>query len=367
VLAIVHPDGSTSVLSVTPGESTLGNPPPDTPYRVELRDAAGHVIGSAAPVAGRAHADFTGQAPDVLLDATLPLTADTASVSITYAGQDVASKRRSAHAPTATFVSPRRGSSLGRSRTTLVRWRAHDADGDPLTSTVEYSADGGRHWKVVAGGVKGSSARIASRFLSASSNARLRVLVSDGFDLATATSGRLRAMGSPPVVQILDAPRRGHVLAGTTLLLQGSAFDDADHALKKGRLKWYLGKRLVGTGTQATVTDLQPANTTIRLVATDSHGRSAQATLPLRIAAGKPRFLLFDAPLLVPPKKNSVRIRIASSTPATFTIAGKHYSVAPRARTITVRVPRGKKPVFLKTSLRSAGGVLRGTYEAARS
>jgi hypothetical protein len=364
VLAVVHGDGSTSVLSVTPDESTLGNPG-DTPYRIQVRDASGHVLESVVPLAGRAHVDHAQQPPDVLLDATLPLTADVASVAVTYNGQQVASKARSAHAPTAKLVAPRRGSLSGRS--TLVRWSAHDADGDALTSTVEYSADGGHHWKVVAGGVKGGSARVASRFLGRSSNARLRVLVSDGFDQATATSGRLRAAGSPPIVQILNAPRRGRVLAGGSLLLQGSAFDDADHALEKGRLKWYLGKRLVGTGTQATVLDLQPASTTIRLVATDSYGRKAQATLPLRIAAGKPRYLLFDAPLFLSPRKHSFRLRVASSTPATFTIAGKRYTVGPRARAITVRVPAGKKPILLRTTLRSPGGVLRGAYVVVRS
>jgi hypothetical protein len=247
-----------------------------------------------------------------------------------------------------------------------VRWSARDADGDRLTSTVEYSLDGGRHWTVVADGITGNSARVPSRFLSASRDARLRVLVGDGFDVTTVTSGRLRARGAPPVVQILNAPRRGHVLSTATLLLQGSAFDDADKPITGRHLKWYLGKRLIGTGERVTLSGPKAGNSAIRLVATDSHGRSAQATLPLRVKAVAARYLLFNAPLLVSSRARTVRITVAASTPATFTIARRHYAVGPRLRAITVRIKPGRSILRLACSLRSPGGVVRDTYLALR-
>ncbi len=248
VMAIVDSDGNTSIVHVMPGQKGTGGSTPGSPYRIELRDRGGHVLDSAVPLTGAMHVDYSGKQPELLLDATLPFVPATGSVAVSVAGQDVASRVRSVHAPTAKFLSPRRGSQLGKTRTTFVRWLARDADGDRLTSTVEYSRDAGRHWTVVADGLTGNSARVPSRFLSASGNARLRVLVSDGFDLTTVTSGRLRARGVPPIVQILNAPRRGHVLDTTTLLLQGSAFDDADRSLAGRHLKWYLGKRRIGTG-----------------------------------------------------------------------------------------------------------------------
>jgi hypothetical protein len=192
------------------------------------------------------------------------------------------------------------------------------------------------------------------------------VQVSDGFNVTTVTSGRLRARGAAPVVQILNAPRRGHVLETTMLLLQGSGFDDADHALSGRHLKWYIGKRLIGTGEQVTARGLQPGRTVIRLVATDSHGRASTATLPLRVRAVAARYLLFDAPLLVSRRARAVRLRVAASEPATFTIAGRRYSVGPRPRTITVRIRRGRSLLRLRCVLRSPGGVVRGTYIAIR-
>jgi hypothetical protein len=167
-------------------------------------------------------------------------------------------------------------------------------------------------------------------------------------------------------VQILHAPRRGHVLQTATLLLQGSAFDDADRALTGRHLKWYLGKKLIGTGERVTLTSPKPGNAPIRLVATDARGRSSQATLPLSVRAVAARYLLLDAPLLVSSRARTVRIRVAASGPATFTIAGRHFAVGPRLRTITVRIKRGKGLLRLRCSLRSPGGVVKETYIALR-
>jgi hypothetical protein len=220
----------------------------------------------------------------------------------------------------------------------------------------------------VANGLTGTSATIASHFLSASKNARLRVRISDGFNVTTVTSGRLRARGAPPVVQILDAPRSGRVLQTETLPVQGSAFDDAGRQLTGSHLKWYLGRRVVGRGAQLTLSGMQPANTVLRLVATDSQGRSAQASFRIRVLAAPPRYLLFAGPMLVSAKARKVKLEIASSVAATFTIAGKHYAVGPRkARTITVRIKPGKSVLRLRCTLRSRGGAVSRTFTALRA
>jgi hypothetical protein len=364
VIAGVDGDGQASIFDVTPGRRSTHLPTPGSPYRIELQDAAGHVLADVVPSTTSIHAD--GELPGVLLSATLPLAPGATSVALTLGGQDLARRVRSAHAPTVRLLNPRPGSRVGRARVSLVRFSARDADGDPLTAKVYYSPDGARGWKVVAGPLTGTVARIPSRLLARSAQGSLQVRVSDGFNLTTVTSGRLRVAGSPPLVQIIGAPRRGRVTADETLLLQGSAFDDTESALTGRHLTWYLGKRRIGRGEFATAQGLHPGNTTIRLVATDSHGRSSQATLPLRVTAVTARYLLFDAPLLLSRQARSVRIRIASSAGATFVIAGRRYAVGPRLRTITIHVRRGRSPIVLHCSLRSPGGVVKGTYVALR-
>jgi hypothetical protein len=301
-----------------------------------------------------------------MLAATLPFSPGAAAVVVTAAGQELARRARSAHAPAGRFVSPRPGTRVGRTRTTVVRWTEHDADGDRLTADIDYSANGGHSWRVVAGRVTGTSAKIPSRLLSASRNARLRVRISDGYNVTTVRSGRFRADGAPPLVQILGVQGRGRVLQTTLLPLQGSAYDDSGQLLTGHHLTWYLGSRRIGRGEFATAQRLPAGNTTIRLVARDSHGRSGQAILRLRVIAVPASYLLFDAPLLVSRRSHTVVINVAASTPATFTIAGRHYRVDTKPRAIRFAVRRGRSLIRLACSLRSRGGVLRGTYIAVR-
>ena len=104
----------------------------------------------------------------------------------------------------------------------------------------------------------------------------------------------------------------------------------------------------------------------IRLVATDSHGRSSEAVLPLHVDAALARYLVFQAPLRVSRRARSIRVVVASTAPARFTIAGKQFAVGPRARTLTVGIHPGRTVVRLACSLRSPGGVIRGAYVAVR-
>ena len=245
-----------------------------------------------------------------------------------------------------------------------MRWRAKDADGERLRTTIDYSRDGGRSWSVVATDVAGRSARIAARALGASSNARLRIRVSDGFDAAIVVSGRLRSRGAPPLVRIES--RRRSVRADQLVLLQGSAFDDADKPLTAKRLRWYDGRRPLGHGARISVQGLPAGTRTIRLVATDARGRSATATQRIRVAAVRPQFLLFDAPETVRRTARSVSIRVASTVPATLRIAGRRFAVGRTPRRVTVPIGRGTRALALPVRLSAFGLITRGTYRARR-
>jgi DNA-binding beta-propeller fold protein YncE len=365
VIATVDSAGKTSIFEVEPGEVTPARATAASPYRVELRDAAGTALASVMPTASPIHID--GQRPGLLLEATLPFAASTAAVVLSADGIELARRTRSPHAPTVKLLAPRSGSRLSGRAATLVRWNAHDADGDPLIATVDYSADGGRHWRVVADRVKASSARVPSRLLSASRNGRLRVRVSDGFDADVAISGRLRASGAPPLVRIVRSGRGNRAREGSTLLLRGTAFDDADRPLTGRHLRWYAGKRLIGRGELLTVMQLSREDKLIRLVATDAHGRSSQAQLRLKVVAVPPAFLVARAPAHIKASAKRVRIVIASTVPSVLTIAGSRHRVGRKSRAITLRIARGHRALRLRYSLRAiGGGTIRGVYVATR-
>jgi hypothetical protein len=365
VIATVSPAGAVSIFDVAPGAQIAGAPTPGSPYRIELRDAGGSVLASVVPDTTTIHVDGAGEGQPTLLTATLPFAPGAAAVVVSAGGRVLARRNRPARPPTAKLLSPR-GGSVGRARTTLVRWSAHDAEGNRLTAAVDYSPDGGRSWKAVAENVTARVARIPSHFLSASANARIRVRINDSFNVTTLVSRRLRAIGARPVVRILGARPGERVLATATLLLRGVAFDDTGRALSGGRLRWYAGSRLLGRGDALTQRGLTPGATTIRLLATDSHGRTTQATLRLRVKAVAATYIVFDAPLIVAHRARSVRIVVASTARATFTIAHRRYAVTSRPRTITLALPRG--PAFFRfpCTLASPGGAVRGAYVGVR-
>ena len=306
------------------------------------------------------------QLPGLLLEATVPMLPAAASVAISAGGVTLASRTRSPHAPTVQLITPRARSLVGHAARTQVRWITHDADGGALTSTVEYSADGGRSWKVVAGDVSGTSVRLPSRALSASDNARLRVRVSDGFNATIATSGPLHTTGAPPAVTILNAGHPGRVRSGATLLLRGSAFDDADRALSGRHLSWFAGRRRVGRGSVLSLHVLHPGPTTVRLIAIDARGRSSTAELRLRVLAPPPRFLVSRAPTQLGAHARHLRLVVATTVPSVLTIAGTRHTLGRTPRTITIAIRPGASILRIRYSLRSSGGTTHGIYLAAR-
>lgn len=364
VIATVAPGGQASIFDVAPGQTTTAPATPGSPFRLELLDAAGKALASVAPALTPIHVD--GRAPGLLLEATLPLSASVASVAVSADGQTVASRHRSADPPVATLLFPRRGASVGGSGAVKVRWSASDADHDPLTSAVDYSADDGRTWQVIADGVSRTSVVVPSRFLSASRTARLRVRVSDGFDIATAISGRFKAAGAPPIVRILTGVPGGHARADALLLLQGSAFDDAQHVLRGRRLRWFAGTRPLGTGEQIAVQGLPPGATRIRLVAVDSHGRRGESSFPLRVASVRPIFLVFGGPGRVGRGAHRITLTVASTVPAVLRIAGRRSIVGRGVRTIVVAIKPGRSLLRVPYTLTAFRRVTRGVFTAPR-
>ncbi|MGE5314636.1 MAG: alpha/beta hydrolase-fold protein [Acidobacteriota bacterium] len=64
---------------------------------------------------------------------------------------------------------------------TAIRWNAADADGDALTITIDFSADGGTRWKTVASGLSNTGSYLWKTTEEVNSaRGRIRLRVSDG-------------------------------------------------------------------------------------------------------------------------------------------------------------------------------------------
>ncbi len=97
--------------------------------------------------------------------------------------------------------------------------------------------------------------------LEPSTSARLRLRVSDGFDETWVVSDPFVVARRPPTVSIAS-PRRGQrFLSSDSVYLSATAYDDADAFLDGRSITWLDGKRVIGTGRLASVSDLAPGST----------------------------------------------------------------------------------------------------------
>ncbi len=176
--------------SVAPAER-LETPPPG-PYRMELLDRRGTTILAR---------DFdVTRIEDAGVDAfvlgqVFPRVEGLNRVLVSHNGELIADVWASANAPTVRVLSPNGGEVLDAGVHTLT-WEVADADGDPVISRVEYSADGGDSWVTL--GMVGSDdptrLDIDTRGLTASRSALFRVAVTDGFRTASDDSDCLFAV-----------------------------------------------------------------------------------------------------------------------------------------------------------------------------
>ena len=137
------------------------------------------------------------------------------------------------------------------------------------------------------------------------------------------------------MVTILSPARGTREANDAPLVLSGQAFDDAGTALKGTRLRWLLGRRLLGTGTEIAATGLRPGRDRIVLRA-HRFGRVGHASVRVLLRAGRPPFLVLSAPRRVGRHARSLRLAVRSSLDAQLTVRvggrARHQTIAVRRR-----------------------------------
>lgn len=258
----------------------------DSPYRLVVRGRGGDVISNTpvAPLPLHIH----GELPSGLISAEVPARG-AESIEIRYNDAVLATRVKSASAPRVTILHPRANDRVSGIGETIVRWQASDAESGPLEARVEYSADDGQTFRVVASGVVRNQVSLPGRLFSFSSQARLRVTINDGFNDGVAVSDRFQAEGVPPQVRILDPQSDTSINEDVELHLIGEAYDDQGNPLKEDMLQWYNGDKLLGHGQQLGVSGLSPGLYVIQLKARDAFRRSASASVKVEVIPQSPR------------------------------------------------------------------------------
>ncbi len=348
----VYELGSSLALSLDV-QPDSGSPSPynaSDEYQLIGLDASGAVVTRAGANGTLLHSDRS--VSELLVTGKLA-AAGVRAVEVVQDGTTLTTVHASPHAPVVKLSSPIAGAKIGGAHGAVLRWRSSDADGDALEAVVRYSADGGGTWRTVYMGADHGVALLPSGFLSASTHARVRLYVTDGFNETIVTSPMFTALGAPPTVSIASPVARQRLLAGGALVLQAYAYDDTGMELSGRSVTWRVGRQVIAHGASATIMSLPAGRDRITVTARDRLGRTASASVTVTILPSPPVIRVLEAPGRISPRARSVTLRIALLAPARLTVRGRHYVVGRDVRVIRVPVKPGRRALGLVLMLRS--------------
>ena len=259
--------------------------------------------------------------PQLLINEIVPWVAGAARVQLRHSGQVLDERRGSSNAPTVTVVPPDVTATMA-----TFQWSAADADGDPLTFAVLYSADNGVTWQSLAAGLTESSHTVRQDELPGGPQSRVRVLANDGLLTGEATSAPFAVATSAPDVTIF-APAEGSAFyLAQPVMLEGAAADLEDGALDGTALLWSSDRDgELGRGEALATAELSTGEHQIRLTATDSDGQQTAAvrTIVILSADAEPEAALTVAP-------GTLRLDTTpGSAPAAFVLTTRNTAGAP--------------------------------------
>ncbi len=169
-----------------------------------------------------------------------------------------------------------------------VSWTAGDADADPLTHHVFYSADDGASWLPVAVNVVGDSVEFDSAYLPSTRGlaARFRVRTTDGFGSVDSPVLLAAALGTgaPPDVHLLSPnDQTSHKQSGA-IILHASAWDLEDRYLDESAVTWTSSiDGPIAVGRLAIVDSLSPGMHLLTVTGVDTDGMSTSKSTTITV------------------------------------------------------------------------------------
>jgi hypothetical protein len=194
----------------------------------------------------------------------------------------LAERTRSASTPVVTLTAPA-GGEVWDAGAQTVAWQASDADGDNVAVSVQYSRDRGQSWRTLDTVAASQMLEVDGAALpgSARLGAMMRLLATDGFNGAIATSEPFTVADKAPRARILSPESGQSVGKNAYLELSGHSVDPEDGALSGEALSW-RSDRDGALGKGLTVSPrLSPGGHWITFSARDSDGNVATDLLRL--------------------------------------------------------------------------------------
>ncbi|HID19485.1 MAG TPA: hypothetical protein EYP28_00880 [Methanophagales archaeon] len=161
----------------------------------------------------------------------------------------------------------------------MIRWKAEDKDGDPLSFSILYSPDKGNSWFPVAWNVQGESYKVDTLILPGGDAAMVRVIVTDGFNTAQDDSdGTFKVAGKPPAAFIIRPEANTPFSSGEVISFEGEATDLEDYSIPDASFIWSSDSTVFGTGRRVNAR-LPDWVYKVTLTVVDSRGNTGQDTV----------------------------------------------------------------------------------------
>lgn len=264
---------------------------PHITYTLRLRDNADTVLLDRTLVLQEMDDHRADSNTALFSDLFAPPAGPVAKIELLANGAVVDTLTPGVNKPVAAVQQPSAGVQF--SDTLTIQWTAVDPDPDDrLLYTVQYSHDDGTSWHTLALNLPSTPSATNTFSVtdlsilhgSAPGAARVRVLASDGYNTAIATSAGFTLVNRPPDPTIL-APAPGQTFAADdAVLLQGTAIDAEDGGLPASSLTWRVDGGDVGQGSDVFAQGLAPGTHNAAFSATDANNQTATATVFFHVA-----------------------------------------------------------------------------------
>jgi hypothetical protein len=244
-------------------------------YHLDLEDTSGQLLstrGFDTPLP----ADYVKGSP-LLFAMFVPYDPKTARIILRQEEKILASRIVSRNYPKVKLIFEPKPDAAKQT----VRWEASDADDDPLTFSVEYSADGGQTWIPLNAGMTETAMEIDFQDLPGSDKALLRVLASDGVNTSEdRLTEPFRVPRKGPQI-ILSTEKDEIILDKLPVVLESQAYDWEDGPITNADAFVWNSDRdgPLGFGSWITLSKLSSGKHKITLTVYDSDKNTSTASV----------------------------------------------------------------------------------------